>query len=199
MSSNIRLQRICQLCGNEFTAKKTTTRYCGDICSKRAYKINVRDKKINASTADVQRNGIKTKIIEDLKAKEFLTVSDISKLLNCSKRTAYYLIERGAIKAVNIAERKTLIKRSEIDKLFEQPKQLMEHPEKQAEIKQLNESECYNLTEAQVKFGVSEAALQGIIKRNNIPKFRKGIFSLVPKNEIDRIFLNKNPKTINHD
>ncbi len=29
MSSNIKLQRICQHCGNEFTAKTTVTQYCG--------------------------------------------------------------------------------------------------------------------------------------------------------------------------
>ena len=56
--------------------------------------------------------------IEELKAKEFLTVRDMAKLLNCSIRTAYNLINRDLIKAVNISERKTLIKRSEIDKLF---------------------------------------------------------------------------------
>ena len=38
MSSNIRIQRICQQCKNEFTAKTTVTKYCSDRCSKRAYK-----------------------------------------------------------------------------------------------------------------------------------------------------------------
>lgn len=53
-----------------------------------------------------------------LKEKEFLTVREVSKLLNCSLRTTYNLIENGSIKAVNLAQRKTLVKRSDIDKLF---------------------------------------------------------------------------------
>jgi len=61
---------------------------------------------------------MKTMIVDDLRTKEFLTVKDVAKLLNCSIRTAYHLIEKGTIKAVNLAQRKTLIKRSEIDKLF---------------------------------------------------------------------------------
>ncbi|MFA6334291.1 MAG: CHC2 zinc finger domain-containing protein [Bacteroidales bacterium] len=30
MGSNIRVQRICQYCGKEFTARTTVTKYCGD-------------------------------------------------------------------------------------------------------------------------------------------------------------------------
>jgi excisionase family DNA binding protein len=56
--------------------------------------------------------------IEQLKAKEFLTVRDVSALLNISLRTTYRLIEQGNIKAVNLSERKTLVKRSDIDRIF---------------------------------------------------------------------------------
>jgi len=56
---------------------------------------------------------------EDLKAKEFLTVREVSKLLNCSIRTIYNYIDNGTIKAANLAKRITRVKRSEIDKLFE--------------------------------------------------------------------------------
>lgn len=116
MSSNIRVTRICQYCGNEFEAKTTVTKTCSDHCAKRLYKRKQREMKVEASTKEVQ--AIRLRPIEEVKAKEFLTVKDVSKLLNCSVRTAYYLISKGEIKAVNIAQRKTLIKRSEIDKLF---------------------------------------------------------------------------------
>ena len=116
MSSNIRVNKVCQYCGKEFEARKTTSKTCSDNCAKMFYKARQRAGKVEAIKTETIR--IKNKPIEDLKAKEFLTVPDIAKLLNCSKRTAYYLIEKGNIKAVNIAQRKTLIKRSEIDKLF---------------------------------------------------------------------------------
>jgi len=117
MSSNIEIQRICQHCSNEFTARTTVTQYCSDVCRKRAYKVRIRTVKIDVSNKETQR--IKALPIEELKAKEFLTVRDIATLLNCSIRTVYYYIEIGNIKAVNLGQRITRVKRSEIDKLFE--------------------------------------------------------------------------------
>jgi excisionase family DNA binding protein len=58
--------------------------------------------------------------IEQLKAKEFLTVSEVAQLLNCSIRSVYYYIDNGTISAVNLGQRMTRVKRSEIDKLFTQ-------------------------------------------------------------------------------
>ena len=61
---------------------------------------------------------MKIQPIEEVKAKAFLTVRDVATLLNSSVRTIYRLIEEGNIRAVNIAQRKTLVKRSEIDRIF---------------------------------------------------------------------------------
>jgi hypothetical protein len=38
MSSNIRIAKVCNYCGSQFMARTTVTRYCGDICAKKAYK-----------------------------------------------------------------------------------------------------------------------------------------------------------------
>jgi len=116
MSSNVKVQRICQHCGKEFTARTTVTQYCSDNCAKRAYKLKIMAAKVEVSNKETLK--IKTKPIEELKAKEFLTVRDVAILLNCSVRSVYYYIETGKIKAVNLAQRITRIKRSEIDNLF---------------------------------------------------------------------------------
>jgi len=116
MSSNIQVQRICKHCGNEFTARTTVTQYCSDGCAKLAYKVRERAAKIAHSNTETQL--IKSKPIEDLKAKEFLTVREVAAILNCSIRSAYNYIEAGIIKAVNLGERVRRVKRSEIDKLF---------------------------------------------------------------------------------
>ena len=117
MSSKIKITRICQYCGNEFTAKTTVTRCCSDNCAKRFYKLRQKELKIEKSNQET--NNIRLRPVEELKQKEFLTVRDVSKLLSCSIRTTYNLISNGNIKAVNISKRKTLIKRSEIDRLFQ--------------------------------------------------------------------------------
>lgn len=116
MSSKIEVQRICQHCNKEFTARTTVTQYCGEICAKRAYKARLKVSKIEASNKQTQQ--IKNRPIEELKNKEFLTVREVARLLNCSVRSTYYYIESGTIKAVNLGQRITRVKRSEIDKLF---------------------------------------------------------------------------------
>ena len=181
MSSKIEVQRICQHCGNEFTARTTVTRFCSHRCASAAHKQKVRAGKVEQSNKQTQQ--IKTQPIEELKAKEFLTVREVAQLLNSSIRTAYYYIESGTIKAVNLGQRITRVKRSDIDKLFEQPQPVTPQPEQ----KQFDISDCYNLTEVQSKYGISETALQNLIKRNSIPKIKKGWFAYVPKAAIDEL------------
>ncbi len=186
MSSNIKVQRICQHCGNEFTALTTATAYCSKLCNNKAYKAKIRAGKVEVS--DKQTKQIKNKPIEELKAKEFLSVRDVSKLIGCSVRTIYYHIENGNIKAVNIGQRITRIKRSDIDKLFEQPQPtattVKPNPPKVAEYQI---SDCYTITEVQHRFGISDKALYNITKRNQVPKLKKGKFTYVPKVIIDKL------------
>ncbi|NOU46818.1 MAG: helix-turn-helix domain-containing protein [Bacteroidales bacterium] len=181
MSSKIEVQRICQHCGNEFTARTTVTQYCSDTCAKRAYKARVRSGKVETRNKETRK--IKNQPIEELKAKEFLTVRDVATLLNSSLRTVYRLIEKGNIKAVNIAQRKTLVKRSNIDTLFEQH-QIIEPQPKQM---QFDISDCYTTEHVRDKYGISESGLRGLIIKHNIPKIKKGWFAYVPKTAIDKL------------
>ena len=181
MSSNIQVQRICQYCGKDFTARTTVTQYCGDTCSKRAYKERLKVSKIEASNKQTQR--IKNQPVEELKAKAFLSIADACKLVGISRRTIYRIIERGEL-ITGKAGKRTIIRRSDLEQLlFEQPRTVTPQPEKE----QLNISDCYTLTEIQDKYGISETALQNLIKRNNIPKIKQGWFAYVPKIEIDKI------------
>ncbi len=185
MSSNIEVQRICQHCGIEFTARTTVTKYCGHLCAKRASKAKVRAGKIEESNKETQR--IKNQSTEELKVKEFLTVREVARLLNCSVRSTYYHIENGTIKAVNLGQRITRVKRSDIDKLFEQPITAPIQVENTPKQKQFDISEYYNLTEIKAKYGIAEATIQQLIKRNNVPKIKKGWFAYVPKVVIDKL------------
>ena len=185
MSSNIKVQRICQQCHNEFTALTTTTRYCSKRCNGAAHKAKLKALKIGASNEETQR--IKTKPAIDLKSKEFLTVRNVATLLNSSIRTAYRLIETGKIQAVNLSERKTLVKRSEIDKLFEQPKQIEKIQKPKPETVEYQISECYTILDIQKKYSVSESTIYAAIKRFNIPRLRKGKSNYIPKAEIDKV------------
>jgi hypothetical protein len=98
----------------------------------------------------------------------------------------YYFIENGDLKATNLAERKTLIKRSEIDKLFDKQKPVTPQP-KTAKKFRYKLEDCYTITEVQKKFKISDSALNDIIKRKEIPKLKKGWYVYVPKVEIDKV------------
>jgi excisionase family DNA binding protein len=182
MSSNISIQRICKQCNTEFTAKTTVTQFCSTDCGKKAYKIKERNRKIEASNTQTVQTKIKS--IEILNSKEFLTVRDVASLLNCSIRTVYYLIENGTVMSVNLLKRKTIIKRSDINKLFEQPQtETILLDNKTTEI-----SECYSLNEVKSKYSISDKALHDLIKRNSITKVKKGNYTYVPQKQIDNLF-----------
>jgi excisionase family DNA binding protein len=181
MSSNIKVLRICQHCGTEFIARTTVTKYCSHRCGSAANKALKRAEKVQKSNTETKQ--IKTKPIEELKAKEFLTVRDIATLLNCSVRSVYYYIESGTIKATNLGQRITRVKRSEIDKLFEQPQTEQPKPE----TKQYEISDCYTINEVLEKYSISETALQNLIKRQSIPKIKKCWYAYVPKPIIDNL------------
>jgi excisionase family DNA binding protein len=181
MSSNIEVQRICEYCNKEFTARTTVTRFCSMKCSSANSKRKTRNTKIELSNKETKR--IKTQPIEELKAKEFLSVTQVSKLIGCSRQNVYKLINAGKLKATNILEKKTIIKRSDIDKLFEQAQ-----PEKpNSEQNYFDVSEGYTITEVQNKYGISQTALQNIIKRNDIPKIKAGRFTYVSKIVIEKL------------
>lgn len=182
MSSNIRVQRICQLCGLEFTAKTTVTKYCSHNCSRKASKLKVKDAKIKRS--DTEQKEIRLKPFDQLRGKEFLTATEVATLLNCSVRTIYRLIRTGILPAVNFGRRMITVRRSDIDKVFEASNQELI----QIKIQEVITSENgYTMGEAQRKFGISEKGLLDIIKRNQVPNTKSGRYTYVSKSTIDKL------------
>ncbi len=192
MSSNIKVQRICQHCGKLFTARTTVTRYCGDTCAKRAYKSRLRDEKVNKANTETMR--IINQPMEVLKTKEFLTVTEVAKLISCSRQNVYKLINSGKLRATNILEKKTIIRRCDIEALFTEVPDTGTMPEKHKQ--ELNEwkqagqfeiTDCYTLKEVHEKYDISERALYELIIREGIPKIKKGWYTYVPQNIIDAL------------
>jgi len=69
MSSNIKIQRICQYCKQEFTAKTTVTKYCSLKCNQRAYKKLKRSEKIKQSNTETVK--VKLTLLKFLIQKSF--------------------------------------------------------------------------------------------------------------------------------
>jgi excisionase family DNA binding protein len=115
MSSNIRLEKVCQHCGEKFIAKTTVTQCCGDDCAKRAYKRRKRQEKID-SIKEVDHQLIDYRV-KDLRDKEFLSIRETCQLLGASRMTVYRQIKSGYLPAIKFG-RRTIIMKSEIHNLF---------------------------------------------------------------------------------
>lgn len=115
MSSNIKIQRICDYCGNEFTARTTVTKYCQQRCASMAYKARTRNKKIKVSNTEMTK-GVSITIAK-IQARDFLSIDDTCKLLGVSRWTVSRAIKEKRLRAVNLGKR-IVIKRTEIDRLF---------------------------------------------------------------------------------
>ncbi len=115
MGSKIEITKVCQQCGNEFTAKTTVTKFCGHTCANRNYKERKKSEKLNQVKSPTEQ-----KIeynFSQLNEKEFLSITDTCQLLGASRMTIYRQIKNGNIKAIKLG-RRTIIRKSEIEKLF---------------------------------------------------------------------------------
>ena len=189
MSSNITIQRICQQCGNEFTAKTTTTKYCSMICNRKGYKAKIKNDKIEKSDNEVKV--IKAKPMDELKAKEFLSVRDIATMLGSSRMAVYKMINSGRLHGVNLSERKTVIRRIDFDKMFEQPLPISPEPKMPPPplIREYVEGEWYSTKEIKEKYKISDKAIFDNAKRFNVPQHKIWRTVFYPKDLIDNIFL----------
>ncbi|RZK39774.1 MAG: DNA-binding protein [Pedobacter sp.] len=183
MSSNIIVVRVCEHCGCRFEAKKTTTKYCSMKCNRTAYKQKIRKGKIEVS--DKQTALLSPRHYDLAQSKDFLTVKDLALLLDCCRQTVYSLVKSGRITAVNVLEKKILIPRYQIDKLFLPDDQLPVAPDIQ---KIMRIEACYHIGEVERKYNVSNKTLYELIKRHEIPKLKCGKFTYVPKSMIDKLF-----------
>lgn len=114
MSSNIRIDKTCQFCGNKFVAKTTVTQFCSDNCAKRAYKVRIRDKKIQEAIKEESTSAFYNPVLSQ---KEFLSIKETAQLMGASRWTIYRLIENGKLKATKL-RRRTILRREDINELF---------------------------------------------------------------------------------
>jgi len=183
MPSNIRVQRICQHCGNEFTAQTTVTKYCGDRCAKRAYKARKKAIKVEASNKETQE--IKNKPITEIQAKDFLSIQDVCQLFNVSRTTVWRMMKDGKVQSAKIGKRK-FITRDSINALFEP--ELIPIEKEEPVPTELDINDCWTIGEVERLFGVHTKTLYDIILRFEIPKKQVGKYVYVPKDRIIDIF-----------
>ena len=183
MSSNIKIERICEWCGNRFMAQTTVTRFCSKRCSEHSYKERMRQKKMALSNMETSQCNLDRKS----KDKDFLTPTETAQYLGVGRTYIYDCINRGKIKVTRIG-RKTLISKADIQAMFDFLTPKENTSSEPAEKKSKSLADFYTRAEIQEKFGVKDSWIYKVIAENNVLKTilrGKAYFS---KSHIDRLF-----------
>lgn len=181
MSSNIKVERICEWCGKKFIAQTTVTRFCTKRCAEHSYKDRLRQKKMAVSNQETAQTNIKWR------DKDFLTPTQAAELLGIGRMSIYRYIRNGKIKVVRF-ERKTLISKADIQAMFDflTPKETS--PIEPSEKKSKSLTDFYTRADIREKYGVKDSWIYKVVAENNVPKTiirGKAYFS---KSYIDRLF-----------
>lgn len=183
MSSNIKIERICEWCGNRFLAQTTVTRFCSKRCSEHSYKERMRQKKMSLSNQETIQYNPDRKSRE----KDFLTPTETAQYLGVGRTYIYDCINRGKIKVTRIG-RKTLIIKADIQAMFDFLSPKGSESVEAAEKKAKSISDFYTRAEIREKYGVKDSWIYKVVAENNVPKTiirGKAYFS---KSYIDRLF-----------
>lgn len=173
----------CEHCAEMFEAQKRTTRFCSHKCNSANYKLRKRQelkKEVETETKQKLKPKVKAFDLAMIKEKEFLTVTEVSKLFGCSKKTVYRMIEANEINANNLSERLTRIRRKDIEQLFETTK-------KEAPI-EITPENCYQMNEIIKQYGVSRNTIYNYVGKYNIKRLKQNGITYYSKSDIDNLF-----------
>lgn len=181
--ANFTILKQCEHCAEMFEAQKRTTRFCSHKCNSANYKLRKRQKlkrEVETETEKKLRPKVKALNLINIKEKEFLSVAEVSKLFGCSKKTVYRMIEANEINAINLSQRLTRIRRTDIEKLF--------NPSKKETPKKLTPENCYQMNEIIKHYGVSRNTIYNYGKKHNIQRLKQNGITYYSKADIDNLF-----------
>lgn len=180
-ASKIQIKKICEFCGKEFIAYRTSTRFCSKACTGKSYKLHIRLQQVQEKETEIQINPF-----NDVRDKEFLSPQEVGKLIGITTRSVYNLIYNGTLKAAHMSSRMTFIKRSDIEIMFDSNPYQKRHKKEQVPI-----TEFYTTTEVEAQFGVCASWVFKVGKEEHIPKvFQRGK-TLWSKKHFDAYFAKK--------
>ena len=175
------IQKRCKYCGKLFIAHTLATQYCSRQCNGKDYKRKIREKEIadylesnpqDAPSAVSSQNSV-------IEAKRFLTPREAALYLGIGKSSVYRELANGLIKAVQM-KGKTLIRRKDIDNLFDRTKDY------QARTGKIHEKrEYYTVSQIVNKFHITRRAVWNRCEKYGIKKVYKGRNTFYDKTLVD--------------
>ena len=102
--------RKCAHCGKVFTTSSGMKKYCSEDCAEQAKETKKKR----------QRDFLRAvEPVMELQQQEYLTFSKAAILLGCTRQYVYKLVEQGKLPASRLSSRMALVRRSDIEKMFE--------------------------------------------------------------------------------
>lgn len=190
--------RKCAHCGTVFTTNSGMQRYCSEECAGKAKEA--RKKR--------QRDFLRAvEPMPELQQQEYLTFSKAAILLGCTRQYVYKLVGQGKLPASRLSSRMALIRRSDIERMFEAnpynrvlpcskskipvaKKQKTSSPKTKPEKTGQSEEvlEYYSGEDVMHTYKVRQSWLYTCAKRHQIPVCRIAGRNYYSKKHIDAVF-----------
>ena len=175
------IKRKCKVCGKVFVAKTLDSHYCSRRCSNVACKRK-RDAKIKAARLEAV-----ARLVPDIR--EYISVKEAVAMFGVERSTLYCLINTGRVPAINIGERLTRIKRSDLERLFlSRSKSIAEKEKPAPKLYSMEPEDCYTITEVCEKYHINDSSVWAHVRKYSIPSRQIGNYVYVPKQEIDNLY-----------
>lgn len=173
-------RKICQQCGREFLAYKSTTACCSDRCANLADKHRKRNERLKQTSIDV-RETERLALLD----KNFLTLSDAAKLMQVSRNTIYKIIHLYSIQLHRFTERTVRIARADLDKAAFNNLNYTK-----ATVQEKDDVLTNRMTREQVMeaYGITHSWFYSTIKKHDLNIIHLGCKAFYDKEEMDRIF-----------
>jgi len=113
------LKKVCQHCGNVFTAKTTVTKFCSDDCAKKNYKLRKKQEAIFSSNNETQKIILaepkikREKIVTD--EQELIDIRVLAAVTSIGERTLYRIVKDKEFPKIKIGRSLLFHKKSVID------------------------------------------------------------------------------------
>ena len=180
----------CEWCHKTFIGQMITARFCSSKCCDQAYRYKRKiqsgkytpvDGNIDLSTLS-RRVDERKRFRESIKDKQFLSPSEAAKLLGVCRSTIYNYLWNQDLKAKQFRG-KTIIRRSDIEKLFDDAPSYKKRSNSQKEKKTLND--YYSLKEMMEKFKISKRTVFRRCEQFGIPQIVNGRRTFWRKEDVD--------------
>lgn len=172
------VRKICQWCGKPFIAKKTTTCYCSHQCSNLGYKERIRERK-----RELKKMQELLQPKQAAEGQDFFSFAQAARLMGVTRQYVYKLVKESKLRASRISEKKSLIRRADIELMLKTKPYERIVPKDDFDM-----SEYYTAEEIAEKYKVNAKWVWTYTRQHKIPKVKVRQFNYYSKKHIDAAF-----------